>query len=68
MGLPVVNTSLGGQYQLCVPHKILDDLKQKPTQLIRTELVKMTSESSLLSTGLKNMHKTVNRSRRKNVY
>ena len=48
-----------------MPHKILDDLMQKPTNLIRTELVKMTSEASLLPTDLKNIHQTVYRSRRK---
>ena len=49
----------------CVHHKILDDLTQKLTKLIRTELVKMTLEASLLPTDLKNIHQTVYRSRRK---
>ena len=50
----------------CVPHKILDDLTHKPTKLIRTELVKMASDASLLPTDLTNIHQTA-RSRRKNV-
>ena len=49
----------------CVPHKIMDDLTQKPTKLIRTELGKLTSEASSLPTDLKNIHQTVYRSRRK---
>ena len=61
-GLLVVNTSLGRQYQLVCPIKYLT---QKPTKLIRTELVKMTSEASLPPKDLKNIHQSVYRSRRK---
>ena len=43
----------------CVHHKIFDGLTQKQIKLIRTELVKMTSEASLLPTDLKNIHQTV---------
>ena len=45
--------------------KAIDDLMQKPTKQIRTELVKMTLEASLLPTDLKNIHQTVYRSRSK---
>ena len=62
MDLPVVNTSLGRAISACEPLKILDDLTQKPTKLIRTELVKMTSEASLLPTDFKKIHQTVFRS------
>ena len=48
-----------------VKRKAIDDLTQKPTKLIRTELVKMISEACLLPTDLKNIHQTVYRSRRK---
>ena len=65
MGLPVVNTSLGGQYQLMCPRKYSMNFSQNPAKLIRTELVKMTSEASLLPTDLKKIHQTVYRSRRK---
>ena len=33
-----------------VKHKVIDDLTQKSTKHIKTELVKMTSEASLLPT------------------
>ena len=49
----------GRAISACLPNKILKDLTQKPTKLIRTELVKMTSEASLLPTDLKNIHQTV---------
>ena len=49
MGLPVQIKIQAGQ---CAA-KILDDLTQKPTKLIRTELVKMTSEASWLPTDLR---------------
>ena len=48
-----------------VKRKAISDLTQKPPKLIRIELVKMTSEASLLQTDLKNIHQTVNRSRKK---
>ena len=63
-GLACSKYKPGRAISACVPHKILDDLTQKPTKLIRTELVKMTSEASL-PTDLKNIHQTVYRSRRK---
>ena len=66
-GLTCSKYKPGQAISACVLHKILDDLTQKPTKLIRTELVKMTSEASLLPTDLKNIHQTVYRSRRKNV-
>ena len=44
-----------------VKRKAIDDLTQKPTKQIRTELVKMTSEASLLPTDLKSIHQTVER-------
>ena len=62
-GLAYSKYKPGRAISACVPHKILDDLTQKPTKLIRTELVKMTSEASL-PTDLKNIHQTVYRSRR----
>ena len=46
-----------------VKRKAIDDLMQKSTKQIRTELVKMTSEATLLPTDLKNIHQTVYRSR-----
>ena len=64
MGLPVVDTT--GQAISAFMHpEILDDLTQKPTKQIRTDIVKMTSEASLLPTDLKNIHQAVYRSRRK---
>ena len=38
-----------------VKRKAIDYLAQKSTKQIRTELVKMTSEASLLPKGLKNI-------------
>ena len=46
-----------------VKRKAIDDLTQKPTKLIRTELVKITAEASLLPTDFKNIHQTLYRSR-----
>ena len=45
----------------------IDDLTQKSTTPIRTELSKMTSVASLLPTDFKNIHQTVNRRRRKTI-
>ena len=64
-GLACSKYKPGRAISACVPHKILDDVTQRPTKLIRTELVKMTSEASLLPTDLMNLHQAVYRSRRK---
>ena len=64
-GLTCIKNKPGRAKSACVPHKILDDFTQKPNKLIRTELVKVTSEASLLTTDLKNIHQTVYRSRRR---
>ena len=48
-----------------VKRKAVDDLTQRPTKVIRTELVKM-SETSLLPQDLNNFYQTVYTSRHKN--
>ena len=64
-GLTCSKYKPGRAISTCVPHKILDDLTQKPTKLIRTEFAKMTSEASSLPTDLKNIHQTVYRRKKK---
>ena len=54
-----MNDRMKNAFYVTVISKVSDDLSQKPTKLIRTELVKMMSESSLLRPDLESIHQSV---------